>query len=160
MDLIGPLLVASVLATAEFCAHPVEGGVGEPQFCRLEARQEIATPYFSIVVEADFHVGVDREGRRLLVQSTVFKNLDHLSIEVLDGSSLPDWPDCEQATETQEEHVKWADCRISSDGMHERRLAAGLKDRHVLIQYAYSPLGTVLAPALERMTQSIRVVAN
>ena len=42
-------------------------------------------------------------------------------------------------------------------GQYTRRLAAALSDRHVLIEYSYSSLGTKLAPALERMTQSIKV---
>ena len=53
-----PRLVVAALATAEFCAKPIDGGVGEPEFCRIYERQEISTPYFSIVVKPDFIVGV------------------------------------------------------------------------------------------------------
>ncbi len=160
MELWGHLLMVAVLATAEFCADPIEGGVGDPQFCRLYARQEVATPFFSIVAEPDFLVGVDRQGRRLRVQSTLWKNQDQLTIEVLDRSSPPNWSDCAEVTETAEDDVIWRECRITADGIYERRIVARLKDMIVLIQYVYSTAGTVLAPALERMTQSIKIHAT
>lgn len=154
------LLLAAVMATAEICARPVDGGVGEPQYCRLEFAQEIATPHFSLFVEPGFYVGVDRHGRRLRLQSTVFKNLDHLSIEVMDGSNPPNWAGCPKVRKTFEDGVKWQDCRTSSGGIHSRRLAAILEGRHVVIEYSYEALSTPSAPALERMTQSIRIIAG
>lgn len=56
--------------------------------------------------------------------------------------------------------VTWHDCRVVSSGYYERRLAARLRNTHVLIQYGYSTSGTVLAPSLERMTQSVRIHAT
>jgi len=160
MELWGHLLMVAVLATAEFCTDPIEGGVSDPQLCRLYARQVITTPFFSIVVEPDFLVGVDRQGRRLQVQSTLWKNQDQLTIEVLEESSSPNWSDCADVTETIEDNVTWQECRIASDGTYERRLVARLKDMYILIQFVYSKAGTVLAPALERMTQSIKIHAT
>lgn len=160
MAYLGQLLVTAVLATAEICPQPMEGGVGAPLVCHLAEPQEISTPYFSIVVEADFFVGVDREGRRLLLQSTQFNNQAALAIEALDGSTPPEWPRCRTVEEFVIENVKWQDCRLTDDGIYERWLAASLKDRHVLIQYLYSSEATKFAPALERMTQSIKVHAN
>jgi hypothetical protein len=159
MAYLSQLLVTAVLATTEICAEPMEGSVGAPLLCRLAESQEISTPYFSIVVEADFFVGVDREGRRLLLQSMQFNNQAVLAIEVLDGSTLPEWPRCGTVEEFVIETVKWQDCRFTDDGVYERWLAASLKERHVLIQYLYSPEGTKFAPALERMTQTIKVHA-
>ena len=157
---LSQLFIAAALATADFCAKPIEGGVGEPQFCSIAIEQEVSTPYFSIVVEAGFFVGVHREGRWLQVQSTVFKNEDTLTIEVLDGPLVPARSDCPIVEEFEEGGVKWKDCRTAHDGQYTRRLAAALSDRHVLIEYSYSSLATSLSPALERMTQSIKVVAN
>jgi hypothetical protein len=157
---LSQLMVAAALVTADFCAKPIEGGVGEPQFCSFAVEQEVSTPYYSIVVEGGFFVGLHREGRWLQVQSTVFKNQDILTIEVLDGPSLPAWSDCPTVEEFEDGGVKWKDCRTASGGHYTRRLAAALSNRHVLIEYSYSSLATNLAPALERMTQSIKVVAN
>ena len=154
---LSQVAVAAVLATAEFCVQPVEGGVGDPLFCRMTTSQEVSTPYFSIVVEAGFFVGVDREGRRILVQSSVFKNHDTLTIEALEGSSLPVWSDCPRVDEFTESGVMWQDCHTTFKGHYTRRLAAALSDRHVLIEYSYTALGTRSGPALERMTQSINV---
>ena len=160
MDIALQLLATAVLATADFCSEPMEGGVGEPQFCRLSANQEISTLYFTIVVEADFLVGVHNQGRRLQIQSSMRQDHDVLFIERVDGSSPPNWPKCPAVTESIEDNVIWRDCRISTDGSHERRLMAVLKNGWVLIEYSYTKLATPLAPALERMTQSIRVHAT
>ena len=91
------------------------------------------------------------------VQSTLFKNQDTLTIEVLEGSSLPMWPDCPTVSEFTVEGVAWQDCHATSNGQYTRRLAAALSDRHVLIEYSYTSLATRMGPALERMTQSIKV---
>jgi hypothetical protein len=157
---LSELVIAAAVVTADFCAKLIEGGVGDPQFCSIALEQEVSTPYFSIVVEAGFLVGLNREGRRLQVQSTLFKNHDSLTIEVLDGPSPPAWSDCPTVEEFEDGGVKWKDCRTVSDGQYTRRLAAAQSDRHVLIEYGYSSQATKLAPALERMTQSIKVLAN
>jgi hypothetical protein len=159
MDLAVQLLAAAGLATAEFCADPFEGGVEEPQFCRLYSSQDISTPYFSITVEPDFLIGVDRDGRRLQVQPTLWQSPAVLTVERIEGSNLPNWSDCPTIDETVEENVTWHDCRKTENGFHERRLIAKLYGAYILIEYSYGALGATLAPALERMTQSIRIHA-
>jgi len=154
------ILLFAVLASAEICAAPLKGGVGDPQFCRVERAQEIETPFFTVVVEPELLVGVDREGRRLRVQPTLLKEAAQFTIEVFDGTDLPQWPDCTEITETPVNLVTWHDCRVVSKGFYGRRLAARLESKHVLIEYRYGPEGTTLSPALERMTQSVRVRAN
>ena len=153
------LLVTAVLATAEFCAAPFDGGTGEPQFCQVNASLELSTPYFSINVEPNFLVGIDRVGRRLQIQSTLWQSQDYLLVEVVDEAGMPDWRDCSKVEEWSEDGVLWQECRKTTEGMYERRLTASMAGRHVLIEYGYSSLGTVSAPALERMTQSIHVHA-
>jgi hypothetical protein len=152
-------LAATVLATAEFCASPLDGGVEEPQFCSVTSSQELSTPYFSITVEANFLVGIDRQGRRLLIQSTLWQNQDYLRIEAHVEADPPNWGDCPEIQEWSEDGVAWQDCRIATEGMHERRLMASIAGHFVVIEYGYTYLGTVSAPALERMTQSVRVHA-
>ncbi len=160
MELGVQLLALAVLSTAEFCAGPIEGGAEDPQFCRMATSQEVSTPYFSIVVEPGFLVGVNRQGRKLRVQSSLWQTMDVLTVERVEGSQLPDWPDCPEITETIQANVTWHECQFSIDGTYERRLAAVLNGGHVLIEYSYDRLGASSAPALERMTQSIRVHAN
>ena len=160
MELAAPLLITAVLATAEFCAAPLDSGVGDPQFCHVKDRQRIETPFFSVVVEPNLLVGVDREGRRLRVQPTLLREQAQFTIEVLDSIDMSKWSDCTEVAETAEDIVTWHDCRIVSNGYYERRLAARLRNMYVLIQYSYSTSGTVLAPSLERMTQSVRIHAT
>jgi len=159
MELAANLLIAAVLTTADFCAAPFDGDVGDPQFCHLKDRQKIETPFFSVLVEPNLFVGVDREGRRLRVQPTLLREQAQFTIEVIDDVDMSKWSDCTELTETTEDIVTWHDCRIVSNGFYERRLAARMRNMHVLIQYGYSTSGTVLAPSLERMTQSVRIHA-
>jgi hypothetical protein len=159
MELGVHLLILAALTTAEFCAEPVDGGVGEPQFCRITSSQEISTPYFSIVVEPNFLVGVHDQGRKLQVQSTMRQSMDVMTVEVVDGSRRPLWLHCPKIIETVEDNVTWHDCRLTVEGIHQRRLVAELSGRYVVIEYSYGQLGASSAPALERMTQSIRIHA-
>jgi hypothetical protein len=159
METVTQFLAVAVLATAEFCANPIDGGVEEPRFCSPTSAQELSTPYFSITVEPDFLAGIDRQGRRLLIQSTLWQSQDYLRVEVHVEASPPHWGDCPEIQEWAEDGVAWQDCRISTEGMHERRLMASMAGRFVIIEYGYTSLGTVSAPALERMTQSVRVHA-
>jgi hypothetical protein len=158
MAFTAPLLVAAVLATAEICAEPFDGGVEDPQFCRVTSPLEISTPYFSITVEPNFLVAVDRQGRRLQIQSTLWQNQDYLRIQVDVEAVSSHLGGCAEIETWVEDDVSWQDCRITTEGMYERRLMASMAGRHVRIEYGYSSLGTALAPALERMTQSIRVL--
>ena len=159
MELGIQLLALSVLATAEFCAEPIDGGVGEPQFCRITSHQEVSTPYFSIVVEPDFLVGVHHEGRKLQIQSSIWQSMDVLTVERVEGAQLPVRSECPKITETVQDNVTWHDCRYSVDGIHRRRLIAELHGSYVVIEYSYGKLSAKSSPALERMTQSIRIHA-
>ena len=159
MDLGLHITAAAILATAEFCANPIDGGVGEPQFCRLDAVQEISTPYFSITVEPEFLVGVGNQGRHLQIQPSLWQSPAVLTVKRTDGSDPPDLADCPASTERHEGVVIWRDCRVGEGDLHLRQIVALLSGAYVLIEYSYSALGTTLAPALERMTQSIRVHA-
>jgi hypothetical protein len=153
------ILAIGALATAEFCAEPVDRAAGEPQFCRITSRQEISTPYFSIVVEPNFLVGVHGQGRKLRIQSTIRQAMDVMSVEAIEGTP-PHSSACPKIVETVEDNVTWHDCRSTSEGIHSRRLVAELKKGSVVIEYSYGRLGASSAPALERMTQSIRILAN
>jgi hypothetical protein len=153
------LLVAAVLATAEFCAEPIDGDVGEPQFCRVASPLELSTPFFTISVEPHFLVGIDRDGRRLQVRSSLSRSQDYLLVEVREEPDNSRWNSCAKIDVWKENGVGWQDCRIATDESYVRILMAQLPQHYVFIDYGYSSLGTESAPALERMTQSIRVHA-
>ncbi len=160
MELATQLLIAGVLATAELCTQPIKGGGDGPDFCNLYSAQKVETPYFSIDVESDFLVGVDRQGRRMHVQSAPSRGIDLLAIEVSNETESQEWSNCSDLTETHEEDVTWRDCHRASTTVFERQLVARLKNGYVVIQYFYTAgIGTKRAPLLERMTQSIRIHA-
>jgi hypothetical protein len=159
MELGVQVLALAVLATAEFCAEPIDGGVGEPQFCRITSNQEVSTPFFSIVVESGFLVGIHHNGRKLQIQSSIRQSMDVLTVERVEGAQLPIWSDCPTLAKTIEDNVTWHDCRYSANGTYHRRLLAELKGSFVVIDYSYAQQGALSSPALERMTQSIHVHA-
>jgi hypothetical protein len=157
MESVLQMVAAAVLATVDFCAAPIGGGAGEPQFCRVDATQEIDTPFFSIKVEPGLLVGVGREGRYVQIQPALWQSPGVLTIERVEDATSPNWVDCAEVVETIEDAVTWQDCHKSENGIYERRLAANLKGGYVLIRYSYSASGAALAPALERMMQSVRI---
>ena len=159
MELAVHLLALSVLSTADFCAAPIEGGVGEPQFCRTTSHLEIATPYFSIVVEPGFLVGVHDQGRKTQIQSSPRQSMDVMTLERFEGSQFPVFRACPDTTETVEDNVTWHDCRFSEGGIHHRTLVAEFKGAYVVVEFSYGRLSASSAPALERMTQSVRIHA-
>lgn len=160
MELAAQLLIAGVLATGELCTQPMKSGGDGPDLCHLYSAQKVETPYFSIDIEPDFLVGIDRQGRRMHVQATLTRGTGLLAIEVSDGAGTPEWSDCKYLTETHEEDVTWRDCHRASEAVFERQLVARLKNGYVVIHYFYTAgTGTERAPSLERMTQSIRIHA-
>ncbi len=159
MGPVTQLLVAAVLTTAEFCAEPFDGGVEEPQFCRVTSPLELSTPFFTITVEPDFLVGIDRDGRRLRIQSTLWQSQDYLQIEVLEDPDNSRWSICSRVDIRIDSGISWQDCRASTDASFVRILMATMPNRYVLIEYGYSSLGAPSGPALERMTQSVSVHA-
>jgi hypothetical protein len=83
METVSIVAASMVLATADFCANPIEGGGGEPQFCRVSAPLQIDTPLFSLVVDSTFLVGVDRGGRRLLARPSLSRSQVHVILEAV-----------------------------------------------------------------------------
>lgn len=85
------LIAMAALATAEFCAEPIDGGRGEPQFCRFEHLQTIYTPYFSVDVHPALLAGVDQGGRRLVAQASLRQSPVTFSIL---ASEMRAWSGC------------------------------------------------------------------
>jgi hypothetical protein len=132
MGITAIVFASLVLTTADFCANPIEGGVGEPQFCRLNDPQPIETPVFSIIVDSTFLIGIDRGGR--------------YSEGKLDGSSKTlggtTWDWCR---EYREEH--------DSTQFYFLRTSQYL----VLISHYSSKLGEDLTPAVHRVLETVAV---
>jgi hypothetical protein len=82
------IIVASVLSTAELCADPVQGGRGEPDFCRISAPERIDTPFFSVVADSEMLIGVDQAGRRILIQFSINQNQAGLLIHAIPRAEL------------------------------------------------------------------------
>lgn len=150
-------LVAFVaLATAEFCAEPVDGGQGEPQFCRFEQVQTIYTPYFSVDVHPSLLAGVDQSGRHLMAQPSIRQS--PVSLSILASETLS-WSGCSvEQSEMVIGSVTWMLCDESSDNHVSRRLTAQGEGMYLTVSYGYSELGAEFAEAIEDMVRSIRLL--
>jgi hypothetical protein len=77
------VMLAGAISTAEFCAEPIAGGREEPDFCRVSTPQRIDTPFFAIVVDSDVLIGVDQNGRRIMIQFSPRQNQAGLLIQAI-----------------------------------------------------------------------------
>ena len=150
----------AVVATSEFCAAPLPGGVGEPLFCRLDQPTRVETPYFSVLIEPEFLVGVHREGGRLVAQSSIPQAQDWFEIEVIESDDPRRWADCPSVSETTEGNTTWRECHIESREFFEKRTGTRAGDKMVVVAYGYSARAASLSPALERMLQSVQVIVQ
>lgn len=82
------IIVAAVLSTAELCADPLQGGRGEPDFCRLGAPERIDTPFFSVVAGSEVLIGIDQAGRRILIQFSIRQNQAGLLIQAIPRAQI------------------------------------------------------------------------
>ena len=88
MVTVSLLMAAGVLTTADFCASPIDGGRGDPEYCRLPESDRVETPYLSIVTDSRFLIGVDQQGRRIMVGFSQHQNQAGLVIEVIELGQL------------------------------------------------------------------------
>lgn len=148
------LITMAALATAEFCAEPIEGGRGEPQFCRFDQVQTIYTPWFSVDVHPALLAGLDQSGRRLVAQASLRQST--VSFSIL-ASEMRAWSGC-----TVEEvgvvigGMAWSVCDESTDGLVQRKLTAAGNEGYLNIMYSYSRSGPMFAELIEQMLRSIR----
>ena len=151
-------VLAAVVATSEFCAEePVSGGPDEPEFCHLKSAERIETPHFSVTVEAGFDVGVDRGGRRLVARPVHVQSPASFVVEVFDAPDSTRLGGCTRLTQFEQDGLAWRECLRESPEQFWRLLATRVGHGEAIVEYRYSPAGTPLAPALERMLQSTRI---
>lgn len=148
------LIAMAALATAEFCAEPIEGGRGEPQFCRFEQVQTIYAPWFSVEIPPALLAGLDQGGRRLVAQSSLRQSA--VSFSIL-ASEMRAWSGCPvEEAEIVIGGMAWSVCDESMDGMVQRKLTTLGNDGYLNIMYSYSTSGTMFAELIEQMLRSIR----
>lgn len=149
------LIAMAALATAEFCAEPIEGGRGEPQFCRFEQTQTVYTPYFSVEVQPPFLAGVDQSGRRLVARASLRHS--PVSFSIL-ASEMRAWSGCPvEESEIAIGGITWSLCDESSAGQVQRKLTAQGSHGYVNVQYSYAEPGAAFAGPIEQMLESIRL---
>lgn len=149
------LIAMAALATAEFCAEPIEGGPGEPQFCRFEHVQTVYTPFFSVDVHPALLAGVDQSGRRLMARASLPQ--DPLVLTILASESRV-WSGCQvEESEIVIGSMTWSLCDESTEARVQRKLTAQGSDGYLNIFYSYSEPGAQFAELIDRMLQSIRL---
>ncbi|HEY7740482.1 MAG TPA: hypothetical protein VIB01_07690 [Steroidobacteraceae bacterium] len=148
------LIAMAALATAEFCAEPIDGGRGELQFCRFEHAQTIYTPYFSVDIQPAWLAGVDQSGRRMMAKSSTRHG--PATILVL-ASETRVWSGCRiEESESAIGSMVWSICDESAQGLVQRKLTAQGSDGYLSIVYSYTGTDTPVAELVEQMLRSIR----
>ncbi|HEU0223964.1 MAG TPA: hypothetical protein VFR29_00850 [Steroidobacteraceae bacterium] len=154
--MIETIIAMAALATAEFCAEPIEGGLGEPQFCRFEHVQTIHTPWFSVDVPPALLAGVDQSGRRLMALATLRQSA--VSVSIL-ASEMRAWSGCRVGeSELVIGGMTWSLCDESTPGTVQRRLTASVEDGYLSVFYSYPESGTMYAEPIQQLLRSIRVL--
>lgn len=149
------LIAMAALATAEFCAEPIEGGRGEPQFCRFDQVQTIYTPWFSVDVHPALLAGVDQSGRRLVARAPLRQGT--VSFSIL-ASEMRAWSGCSvEEVEIVVGGMTWLLCDESSAGHVQRRLTAQGDGGYLNVLYDYAGPGATFADAIGQMLRSIRI---
>jgi len=147
------LVAMAALATAEFCAEPIDGVRGEPQFCRFEQVQTIYTPWFSVDVHPALLAGVDQSGRRLMARAVLRPDAATLSIL---ASEMRAWSGCPvEESEIVIGNMTWSLCDESTQGTVRRRLAASGNAGYLTVFYSYPESGNMYAVPIEQMLRSI-----
>lgn len=148
------LIAMAALATAEFCAEPIDGGRGEPWFCRFEHVQTIYTPWFSVDVHPALLAGVDQSGRRMMARPSMQQGT--VAISVL-ASETRVWSGCSvEESESVIGSMVWSVCDESTPALVQRKLTAQGSDGYLSIIYSYTETDTPFAELIEQMLQSIR----
>jgi hypothetical protein len=148
------LIAMAALATAEFCAEPIDGGRGESQFCRFQHLQTIYTPYFSVDIHPALLAGVDQSGRRLMAKSSTRQG--SATILVL-ASETRLWSGCRlEESESVIGSMVWSVCDESAPGLVQRKLTAQGSDGYLSIFYSYTGMDLPSAELITQLLRSIR----
>jgi hypothetical protein len=167
MEIASIVVASMVLSTADLCANPIEGGVGEPQFCRLDASQQIDTPLLSLVVDSTFLVGVDRSGRRLWARPSLSQSQVHVILEAvpIGETARADVPQIDQYLKGELScspkvlgATTWDWCKGNpeKDDYSEMYFLRTSKFIVVIAHYS-SKLGESLTPAVDRLLETVTV---
>ncbi len=73
--------ILAVISSSDICDDPFTGGIGEPDYCKISQRQLIITPNFAFVAEPGVLVGVDRNGNRVIIESSIRQSQINVYIE-------------------------------------------------------------------------------
>ena len=144
-------------STTDVCSDPIKGGIGEPAFCRLDASRVIHTPYFALEVPAGLLVGIDREGRRLVVQPSIRQSPINLVVESIPGSDRQIAMDSIGRCQDSKVSRNRFSCVNSSDGTVREKHLFRTQDRIVRLEFTASSMSNDTINQFRSMIQSLRV---
>jgi hypothetical protein len=171
MQAISAIIASAVVATAEICANPVDDGRGDPPFCRLNAAQRIETPCFSVMIDPQFLVSIDQDGRRMFLRFSQHQNQAGLNILAVPIDRLLETDqDTARAVNGRARDyfacsvkllgaTSWELCREASDEDSEYPRYYFLETPQIVyvITHYSSEAGRALTPAIDQLLETIIV---
>jgi len=146
------------LQSADICAEPVEGGVGEPMFCQVEPELRVETPYFSIDTDPEFLVGLDSGGQRIRMQGSIRQEQAVLEIKVTSLAEFAErrlrWREC---SDYQLNGAEGTLCERSGNAQVWREYLLRRGDVSVVVNISASELGMSSFPRLEQIFESLEI---
>ena len=151
----------SAKSTTDICSNSFEGGIGEPRFCRIQEHGRVVTPYFSVNLDPNLLVGIDSNGRRLVMQPSLWGSLIALNIRALDvtkteDESLNGWA----CNSTELGNASGISCTWITDpdsGIVWRRYVLRRGGNAVEINLSASSHGQSQLPLVENIIKSIEI---
>ena len=144
--------------SGEICESPIEGGVGEPSFCRVEPEVRIETPYFSIDTHPMYLVGVDSDGARLFMQESIRQEQATLRIRVVNPSPIETepnrWRGC---SEFELNGATGLQCDRSGNATVWRQYLLRQGDVSLVVDLSASQLGESSLVGLVQIFESLKV---
>jgi len=150
-------LVAAVLSSDDLCDDPQVSGKDNPDYCLLSEARTVQTPWFDVDVPAGVFVGVDSDGSRLQVESSVRQSRAGLRIEAYDSERRSEvllrFGRCARVLSSDDTHML---CDHSSYGLTNLALLLYGSERPVVVTLAVTEPG---GPELERYTLMLQSVS-
>lgn len=166
MDSLAAAVIAFALSSSDICTDPVAGDYGESPTCRAERDFRLATPFFSIDLEAGLFVGTSSGGRTIFVQDAPFDERFTMEIQLILGpwDAGQHRPECTKFSLNGAEGIR---CDYSPEGdiLREYILNRGMKsssdeDISASVDFLLGEGGEAYLPQFERILETLEIMPS
>lgn len=167
MEGIAAALILFASRIGDICTNPIEGEPGAPPLCRAESDFRLATPYYSIDIEAGLYVSVSGGGMAIVIQDSPWEEQRQLQMRVhsiLGGPWDSDHYSQSRCVDFPFKGVRGVRCEYSPDGdvqreyVFDRGTPSSLGPLKTSVEFSIGSGGAPLLPQFERMMESLEIM--